>query len=158
MTRAPSSAWVGDIRFADIGVVLIYGAEGPQFSTRAESNMYRSWGGSVINMSALPEAKLAREAEIAYQMICMSTDYDCWKNAEDVTVEMVMGNMKANAENAKAFVGAVLDELSKEEHTNLVSAKHLEGQTKFAGGITAPAGRDPEAKKKLDWLFPGYFN
>jgi len=52
--------------------------EGPQFSTRAESKLYRSWGGSCINMSALPEAKLAREAEIAYQMICMSTDYDCW--------------------------------------------------------------------------------
>ena len=119
--------------------------------------MYRSWGGSVINMSALPEAKLAREAEIAYQMICMSTDYDCWKNAEDVTVEMVMGNMKANAENARRFVGAVLDELSKEEHSDLVRATHLAGQTKFAGGITAPAGRSETAKQKLGWLFPGYF-
>lgn len=119
--------------------------------------MYRSWGGSVINMSALPEAKLAREAEIAYQMICMSTDYDCWHDSGDVTVEMVMGNMKANAENARRFVGAVLDELSKEEHADLVLAKHLEGQTKFAGGITAPAGRSEEAKGKLGWLFPGYF-
>lgn len=138
--------------------MLICAVEGPQFSTRAESNMYRSWGGSVINMSALPEAKLAREAEIAYQMICMSTDYDCWKNEHDVTVEMVMGNMKANAENARAFVGAVLDELSKEKHTDLVAAKHLKEQSKFSGSITAPAGRNPEAKKKLDWLFPGYFD
>src|SRR5438034_5590182 len=99
--------------------------EGPQFSTRAESNMYRAWGGSVINMSALPEAKLAREAEMAYQMICMSTDYDCWHETnETVTVEMVMGHMKANGANARRFVGAVLDELSKEEHGDLVKGKH----------------------------------
>lgn len=139
----------------DKGTVICM--EGPQFSTRAESNLYRSWGGSVINMSALPEAKLAREAEIGYQMICMSTDYDCWHTSGDVTVEMVMGNMKANAENARRFVGAVLDELSKEDHAQLVAAKHLEGQTKFAGGVTAPHGRSKEAKEKIDWLFPGYF-
>jgi len=133
--------------------------EGPQFSTRAESHMYRAWGGSVINMSALPEAKLAREAEIAYQMICMSTDYDCWHpSGDDVTVAMVMGNMKANSENARRFVGAVLDELSKEEHADLVLARHWEGQTKFAGGITAPQGRGKEALEKLEWLFPGYFS
>ncbi|KAK3065962.1 S-methyl-5-thioadenosine phosphorylase [Teratosphaeriaceae sp. CCFEE 6253] len=71
---------------------------------------------------------------------------------------MVMGNMKANAENARRFVGAVLDELSKEEHGDLVLAKHLEGSMKSAGGVTAPAGRVPEAKKKIDWLFPGYFD
>src|ERR1700712_3120144 len=94
--------------------------EGPQFSTRAESNLYRAWGGSVINMSALPEAKLAREAEIAYQMICISTDYDCWHDSEDVNVPMVMANMKANAENARRFVGSVLNELSKEDHTEQV--------------------------------------
>lgn len=144
------------VRLHDKGTIVCM--EGPQFSTRAESNMYRSWGGSVINMSALPEAKLAKEAEIAYQMICMSTDYDCWhKSAGDVTVEMVMGNMKANAENARRFVGAVLDELSKEEHNDIVLAKHLEGEMKFAGGITAPAGRTQTAKEKLRWLLPGYF-
>jgi 5'-methylthioadenosine phosphorylase len=134
--------------------------EGPQFSTRAESHMYRSWGGSVINMSALPEAKLAREAEIAYQMICMATDYDCWRGeaGEDVNVEMVMGHMKANAENARRFVGAVLDELSKEEHEEQVKAKHLAGGMKFAGGITHPDGRGKEVKEKLQWLFPGYFD
>lgn len=120
--------------------------------------MYRSWGGSVINMSVLPEAKLAKEAEIAYQMVCMSTDYDCWHDSGDVTVEMVMGNMKANSENARRFIAGVLDELSKEEHHDLITAKHLVGQTKFAGGITAPAGRGAEAKKNLAWLFPGYFD
>ncbi|KAL2351306.1 nucleoside phosphorylase domain-containing protein, partial [Cryomyces antarcticus] len=144
------------VRLHDTGTVICM--EGPQFSTRAESNMYRSFGGSVINMSALPEAKLAREAEIGYQMICMSTDYDCWHDSGDVTVEMVMGNMKANAENARRFVGAVLDELSKEEHAELVLAKHLEGQTRFAGGITAKEGRGREAKEKIAWLFPGYFD
>ncbi|KAF2744891.1 S-methyl-5'-thioadenosine phosphorylase [Sporormia fimetaria CBS 119925] len=134
--------------------------EGPQFSTRAESNLYRSWGGSVINMSALPEAKLAKEAEIAYQMICMATDYDCWRGeaGEDVNVEMVMGHMKANAENARRFVGAVLDELSKEEHAEQILAKHLEGMMKFAGGITHKQGRGEEVEKKLKWLFPGYFD
>ncbi|KAJ8603396.1 hypothetical protein MRB53_042163 [Persea americana] len=134
-------------------LVLITATEGPQFSTRAESRMYRSWGGSVINMSVLPEAKLAREAEIAYQMICMSTDYDCWHPSGDVTVEMVMGNMKANAINARRFIGAVLDELSKEEHTALVYAKHLEGQQKFAISTAVP-GRSVEALAKLNWLFP----
>ncbi|KAJ5991200.1 hypothetical protein N7522_011407 [Penicillium canescens] len=130
--------------------------EGPQFSTRAESKMYRSWGGSVINMSALPEAKLAREAEIAYQMICMSTDYDCWHDSADVTVEMVMGNMKSNAENARRFVTSVLDALASDEHADLVNAKHLAGGIKF--GVSTPQAHwSPEAKKNLDWLFPGYF-
>lgn len=146
------------VRLHDKGTIVCM--EGPQFSTRAESHMYRSWGGSVINMSALPEAKLAREAEIAYQMICMATDYDCWRGeeGEDVNVEMVMSHMKANAENAKRFVGAVLDELSKEEHGELVAAKHVEGSARFAGGITKPEGRGKEALEKLKWLFPGYFD
>lgn len=110
-------------------------------------------------MSALPEAKLAREAEISYQMICMSTDYDCWHSAnESVTVDMVMGHMKANAGNARRLVGAVLDELSKEEHADLVLARHLEGMTKGAAGMTGVQGRKEEAVEKLRWLFPGYFD
>ncbi|KAL1955687.1 hypothetical protein VTO42DRAFT_8159 [Malbranchea cinnamomea] len=132
--------------------------EGPQFSTRAESNLYRSWGGSVINMSCLPEAKLAREAEIAYQMICMSTDYDCWhQSTDDVSVEMVMVNMKANGLNARRFIGAVLDTLTKDEHKELVQAKHLEGSVKL-GLSTSPDQLGAEAKAKLSWLFPGYFD
>jgi len=144
------------VRLHDKGLLVCM--EGPQFSTRAESNLYRSWGGSVINMSALPEAKLAREAEIAYQMICMATDYDCWHTTEDVNVEMVMGHMKANAVNAARFLGAVLNELSKEEHGEQVLAKHLDGQMKFAGAITGRDGRSKEALKKLTWLYPGYFD
>lgn len=133
---------------------LLTAAEGPQFSTRAESRLYRSWGGSVINMSALPEAKLAREAEIAYQMICMSTDYDCWHpSGDDVTVEMVMGNMSANAANARRFVGAVLDELARPEHSDLVNAKHLQGSAAMAGGMTKKEGRSEETCAKLRWLY-----
>lgn len=108
-------------------------------------------------MSALPEAKLAREAEIAYQMICMATDYDCWHNSGDVNVEMVMGHMKANADNARRFVGAVLNELSSEENGEQVLAKHLAGQTKMAGSMTEPGARSTAAKDKMNWLFPGYF-
>jgi 5'-methylthioadenosine phosphorylase len=107
-------------------------------------------------MSALPEAKLAREAEIAYQMICMSTDYDCWHDTEDVNVAMVMENMRANSLNARRFIGSVLDELSKEEHGEQVLAKHYQGSVKFCIS-TAKEGRNKETLKKLEWLFPGYF-
>ncbi|KFA68217.1 hypothetical protein S40285_01594 [Stachybotrys chlorohalonatus IBT 40285] len=132
--------------------------EGPQFSTRAESHMYRSWGGSVINMSALPEAKLAREAELAYQVIAMATDYDCWRSTEDVNVEMVIGYMKANSQNAKRLVAGVLDQLSKIDHSDLVLAKHLEGSSQGAVKfMTKPEGRDPEAVKRVDFLFPGFW-
>jgi 5'-methylthioadenosine phosphorylase len=146
------------------GVVLhnkgtIICMEGPQFSTRAESNLYRSWGGSVINMSALPEAKLAREAELAYQMICMATDYDCWHTTEDVDVAMVMKYMAANSENAKHLVGAVLDELCKHENSELVLAKQWEGSAQGAVKfMTKPAGRDPEAMKRIEYLFPGFWD
>jgi len=132
-------------------------AEGPQFSTRAESNLYRSLGGSCINMSVLPEAKLAREAEIAYQMICMSTDYDCWHSEnESVNVAMVMDHMKANAANARRFIAAVLDELSKEEHAELVAAGHLNETVKYSSS-THKDGRKYEAINKMEYLFPGYF-
>ncbi|KAM3066152.1 S-methyl-5-thioadenosine phosphorylase [Clarireedia jacksonii] len=145
------------VRMHDKGTIICM--EGPQFSTRAESHMYRSWGGSVINMSALPEAKLAREAEMVYQMICMATDYDCWHSTEDVDVAMVMGHMHANGENAKRLVGAVLDRLSKDEHGELVRGKHWEGNTtgmiKF---MTKAEGRGEEGKKNVEFLFPGVFD
>ncbi|KID92860.1 5'-methylthioadenosine phosphorylase (Meu1) [Metarhizium guizhouense ARSEF 977] len=136
------------------GTVIVM--EGPQFSTRAESHMYRSWGGSVINMSTLPEAKLAREAELSYQVIAMATDYDCWHSFEDVNVDMVMKYMHQNGKNAKRLVGAVLDQLSNIEHSDLVMAKKWEGYSQ--GGLkfmTKPEGRDPDAAKKIEYLFPG---
>lgn len=139
-------------------IIFVFNLEGPQFSTRAESHMYRSWGGSVINMSALPEAKLAREAELAYQVICMATDYDCWHSYEDVNVDMVLKYMQANSQNAKRLVGGVLDQLIKLDHSDLVMAKHWEGTSSGAVKfMTKPAGRNPEAMKKIEYLFPGFW-
>jgi 5'-methylthioadenosine phosphorylase len=87
--------------------------EGPLFSTRAESNLYRSWGASIIGMTALPEAKLAREAEIHYAILACATDYDCWYEAHDtVTVEMVVATMHKNVERAKATIKGLLPRLS----------------------------------------------
>jgi 5'-methylthioadenosine phosphorylase len=79
--------------------------EGPQFSTRAESNLYRSWGASIIGMTAMPEARLAREAGLCYAMIAMVTDYDVWHDSEeDVSVEVVASSFHANTEAARAIV------------------------------------------------------
>lgn len=79
--------------------------EGPAFSTRAESRLYRSWGMDLIGMTNLQEAKLAREAEICYVTIAMVTDYDCWhEEEEDVTVEMLLGHLRKNSEHAKALI------------------------------------------------------
>ena len=79
--------------------------EGPRFSTRAESNMFRAWGADVINMSTVPEVILAREAGMCYQSIAMSTDYDCWKEDEaPVTWEMIVERMEQNAENVKRLL------------------------------------------------------
>ena len=110
-------------------------------------------------MSCLPEAKLAREAEIAYTMICMSTDYDCWHpTTEAVTVEMVMAHMKANADNARRLVAAVLDQMGKQDiYDHCASGWGLDGQTRFAAGMTELEGRRAETVEKLEWLFPGYF-
>lgn len=83
--------------------------EGPAFSTRAESHLYRSWGASIVGMTALPEAKLAREAEICYATLAFVTDYDCWhESAEPVTVEMVVVNLMQNAETAKSILKAAI--------------------------------------------------
>ena len=79
--------------------------EGPQFSTKAESNVYRSWGADIIGMTNLQEAKLAREAELCYATVAMVTDYDCWHPAhESVTIEQVVANLQKNAENAAKVV------------------------------------------------------
>ena len=86
--------------------------EGPAFSTRAESFMYRSWGADIIGMTALPEAKLAREAEICYATMAWITDYDCWhQGAEPVTVEMVIANLQKNVATSKALLNEVIPSL-----------------------------------------------
>ncbi|MBI5306880.1 MAG: S-methyl-5'-thioadenosine phosphorylase [Planctomycetes bacterium] len=89
--------------------------EGPLFSTRAESNVYRQWGVSIIGMTNLQEAKLAREAEICYSTLAMSTDYDCWRvEEESVTLEMIIGNLNKNAEMAKRILKTVIPTIPKE--------------------------------------------
>ena len=99
--------------------------EGPAFSTRAESNLYRSWGASVIGMTNIPEAKLAREAEISYATLAMSTDYDCWHlDHDDVTVEQVIAIMKQNVEVAKEILLKVLPKVAA-----------YEGDAPFAGSL-----------------------
>jgi 5'-methylthioadenosine phosphorylase len=87
--------------------------EGPAFSTKAESNLYRSWDATVIGMTNVPEAKLAREAEIAYATLALVTDYDCWHPDHDsVTVEMVIGNLHKNAVNAQKVIQETVKRLS----------------------------------------------
>ena len=96
-----------NIPFQKGGTYLVM--EGPQFSTYAESNLYRSWGLDVIGMTNMPEAKLAREAEIRYATVAMVTDFDCWhKGHEDVSVEQVITTLLSNAEQAKKVVAEVV--------------------------------------------------
>ena len=119
--------------------------EGPQFSTKAESHLYRSWGCHVIGMTNMPEAKLAREAEIAYATVAMVTDFDCWHEGhDDVTVDQVIKVLLGNADNARSLVRQAAPKLAKlteprAPHTALDNAI-----------MTAPEKRDPEMMKKLE--------
>jgi 5'-methylthioadenosine phosphorylase len=121
--------------------------EGPQFSTLAESELYRSWGCSVIGMTNMPEAKLAREAEICYATVAMVTDYDCWHPGHDaVTVEMVIKVLGANAERAKALVKSVVPLLARHDRPCRQGCQHALDHAL----ITAPAARDPEIVARLE--------
>lgn len=120
--------------------------EGPQFSSLAESNLYRSWGCSVIGMTAMPEAKLAREAELPYAIVAMVTDYDCWHPGHDhVTVDQVIKVLTANAENARRLVMAVAPKLGPERKPSPGIDNVLD--TAF---ITAPEKRDRALFARLD--------
>src|ERR1700753_2727283 len=100
--------------------------EGPQFSSLAESKLYRSWGCSVIGMTAMPEAKLAREAELPYAIVAMVTDYDCWHEDHDsVTVENVIKVMMGNAANARKLVAAVAGKLGPERASCPLGVEHV---------------------------------
>ena len=97
--------------------------EGPQFSTLAESRLYRSWGADIIGMTNLQEAKLAREAEICYSTIALVTDYDCWHPDHDsVTVEMIVANLTQNAKTAQAIIASAVDALPYERTCECASA------------------------------------
>ncbi len=107
LERACDSAISKDERWHKGGTYVCI--EGPQFSTRAESHLYRSWGASVVGMTNLPEARLAREAEIAYATLAMATDYDCWyEGHDDVTVDQVIAVMKANVAKAQEVLRAAV--------------------------------------------------
>jgi len=121
--------------------------EGPQFSSLAESELYRSWNCDVIGMTNMPEAKLAREAEICYATVAMVTDYDCWHPGHDaVTVDMIVGVLHANAERAKALVRYVVPALSR--HTG--PCRQGCQQALDHALITTPERRDPEVLARLD--------
>ncbi|HWD57759.1 MAG TPA: S-methyl-5'-thioadenosine phosphorylase [Stellaceae bacterium] len=121
--------------------------EGPQFSTLAESELYRSWGCDVIGMTNMPEAKLAREAEICYATVAMVTDYDCWHPGHDaVTVDMIVGVLLANAEKAKALVKSVVPLLGRHEGP----CRHGCQQALDHALITAPAARDAALVARLE--------
>jgi 5'-methylthioadenosine phosphorylase len=124
--------------------------EGPQFSTKAESNLYRSWGADVVGMTNLQEAKLAREAEICYATVAMVTDYDCWHPDHDsVTVEQIVAVLHQNAENAAKVVRATVAALQVERSCACASA------AKFAI-LTQPSAIPAEARERLKLLFGKY--
>lgn len=119
--------------------------EGPQFSSKAESHMYRNWGAHVIGMTAMPEAKLAREAELPYALIGMVTDYDCWReNEAHVEVETIIAQLQSNAEKGRNMVEHLIRSLPKEREASLIDTG-----LDFAL-ITDPSARNPELIAKLD--------
>ena len=127
------------------GVYLVM--EGPQFSSLAESELYRAWGCDVIGMTNMPEAKLAREAEICYATVAMVTDYDCWHpDHDDVSVDQIVKVLMNNADKARILVRQVVPKLGEDASAHMCSChRALEHAL-----ITAAAARDPEKLKKLD--------
>jgi len=120
--------------------------EGPAFSTRAESNLYRSWGAAVIGMTNLTEAKLAREAELCYATLALVTDYDCWHPGHDaVTVEMVIGNLRRNAESAHRTLAAAVAAAPAARACGC-------GDALATALVTDPARIPPESRARLALL------
>jgi len=121
--------------------------EGPQFSTRAESLLYRQWGCSVIGMTNMPEAKLAREAELCYATVAMVTDYDCWREGHDaVTVDMVVAVLLGNADRARRLVADVVPHIGAERGPCPAGCDRALDHAI----ITQAAARDPAMVAKLD--------
>jgi 5'-methylthioadenosine phosphorylase len=136
---------------APLGVPWVRGGcyltiEGPQFSTLAESELYRSWNASVIGMTNLPEARLAREAELCYASVGMVTDFDCWHPGHDaVTVDAVIQVLLANAQNAKTLVAGVAGAITSDPAAAACACRHVLDHAL----ITAPEARDPAMMQKL---------
>jgi 5'-methylthioadenosine phosphorylase len=124
--------------------------EGPAFSTKAESHLYRSWGADIIGMTALPEAKLAREAEICYAIIACVTDYDCWhERHESVTVEIILNVQRKNIDIAKKIIKLALGKIPEKRDCECASALKT-------AIVTAPEKIPDEQKKKLNLLIGKY--
>jgi 5'-methylthioadenosine phosphorylase len=124
--------------------------EGPAFSTRAESLLYRSWGADVIGMTALPEAKLAREAEICYAVIACVTDYDCWHRGHDaVTAEMIISRLRQNIDTAKQIIKLAVGKVTEKRDCDCATALST-------ALITSPDVMPEAQKKKLDLLIGKY--
>lgn len=133
------------ISIVDGGTYLVM--EGPQFSSLAESNLYRTWNCDVIGMTNMPEAKLAREAEICYASVAMVTDFDCWHPLhEAVTVDSIVKVLVANAQNARSLVKTVAPKLHSDNEAHRCSCRSA---LQFAI-ITSPESREPALVKKLD--------
>ena len=138
---------------AEAGVSMVRGGtylvmEGPQFSTLAESELYRSWGCDVIGMTNMPEAKLSREAEMCYATVAMVTDYDCWHpHHDDVTVDAIIAVLLANADNARSLVKATVPHVRGDSARPCARGCQTALDTAL---ITAPEARDPEILAKLD--------
>src|SRR5262249_26277731 len=125
--------------------------EGPAFSTKAESEVYRLWGMSVIGMTNLQEAKLAREAEICYATMALVTDYDCWHPDHDsVTIEMVIGYLNRNSDNAQKLIAAAVARLASSERSCKCGASLSHAI------ITSPDKITPEAKERLKAIIGKY--
>jgi 5'-methylthioadenosine phosphorylase len=145
MARAYADSGFGDIHLHDGGTYVCI--EGPAFSTRAESNWYRSLGASVIGMTNMPEARLAREAEIAYATLALATDWDCWHPHQAcVTAELALANLQANAQRAQALLVHAVRLIAASwpvsaAHTALGSAL-----------VTPPAAMSPEVRSRLGAL------
>ncbi len=124
--------------------------EGPQFSTKAESELYRSWGMDIIGMTNATEAKLAREAEISYVTLAAVTDYDCWHPShESVTVEMIIENLTLNVANAKKIIRLAVPKINRLENFS------AEGALKYAI-VTAPDKMPEQKKKELEIIIGKY--
>lgn len=120
--------------------------EGPQFSTRAESRVYRSWDVSVIGMTSMPEAKLAREAELPFATLALATDYDCWHETHDaVTVDQVVATMKKNVTFAKKTLAELASALPD-------PAKSIASGATKGAVMTAPGSVSADARARLGWL------
>lgn len=150
LATARATAGGNEVKVHKGGTYMVM--NGPQFSTRAESNIYRSWGVDVIGMTNLPEAKLAREAEMSYCTIALSTDYDCWhEEEEDVSVEGVLAIVKQNAELARDIVSHLPGHLPKAH--NCIAKDAL----KFAI-MTPPEHISQEAKTRLAPILSKYMS